>query len=86
MYILKRILFTIILFVAILITPWWVAFILSLAGFFYFNSYYEAIALGALFDILYGVSGNFFLGYGVFGFTLMTSVFFLMKRLKQELR
>lgn len=83
---LKRIIFTAMLFVAIFIAPWWVGFIFSVIGIFYFNSYYEAIVLGILFDILYGVLGNFFLGYGIFGFTLMILIFLFMKKLKQELR
>ncbi len=86
MYILKRILFTVILFVAIFVAPWWVPFFVSFLGIFYFKSYYEAIALGALFDILYGVSANSSFGYGVLGFVTMTISFLVIKRIKQELR
>ena len=86
MYILKRILFTTILLVATFIAPWWVTFIASLLGIFYFNSYYEAIAVGALFDILYGVSATSSFGYGIVGFVTITILFLVIKRIKQELR
>lgn len=86
MSILKRIIFTIILFLAIFVAPWWVALIISIGGIFYFKSYYEAIALGAFFDILYGVSASASFGYGIVGFVVMTVSFLVIKRVKQELR
>lgn len=83
---LKRIIFTAMLFIAIFVAPWWVGFIFSVIGIFYFNSYYEAIVLGILFDILYGVKGSISLGYGIMGFIVMIISFFIIKRVKQELR
>lgn len=74
------------LFVAIFVAPWWGVFLFSIIGIFYFNSYYEALVLGALFDILYGVSGNFSLGHGIMGFIVMIISFLIIKRVKQELR
>lgn len=82
----KRIIFTTILFVAIFIAPWWIALILFVIGIFHFNSYYEALALGALFDILYGVQGNFSLGYGIVGFVAMSIFFLFIENVKKRLR
>lgn len=86
MYILKRILFTIILFVAIFMVPWWVAFIISVGGIFYFKSYYEALVLGAFFDVLYGAPANVSFGYGIVGFMTMAVSFLVIKSVKQGLR
>ena len=83
---LKRIIFTTILFIAVSVAPWWIAFAISLVGVFYFKSYYEVIAMGALFDILYGVQGNIVTGYGIAGFAVMTVIFIILERLKQYLR
>lgn len=74
------------LFVAIFIAPWWGVFILSLVGIFHFNFYYEALALGFLFDILYGTGGSYSLGYGVVGFVVMIVSFISIGWLKKELR
>lgn len=74
------------LFVAVFIAPWWGVFILSLIGIFHFNSYYEALVLGFLFDILYGTGGGYSLGYGIVGFIVMVMSFFSVERLKKELR
>lgn len=86
MYMFKRIIFTTILFIAIFVTPWWAVLMLSIIGIFHFNSYYEAIALGAFFDILYGLKGNISLGYGIIGFVAVNVSFLCIERMKREFR
>lgn len=66
--------------------PWWIVLLCATGGAFYFKDYYEMIALGALFDILYGVNGGFVTGYGMFGFVAAFILFFIVERVKKELR
>lgn len=50
----KRIIFDIVLFLSLFITPWWASFAIAFAGIFFFNDFYEIIALGFIMDIVYG--------------------------------
>lgn len=50
----NRIFCGIVLFIVAIVSPWWLGVTLALYFFFIFNSYYELIFLGLLFDILYG--------------------------------
>ncbi|MBI5078049.1 MAG: hypothetical protein HZB11_01610 [Candidatus Yonathbacteria bacterium] len=50
----NRIIFDIVLFCAVFFTPWWFVAALAFLGAFFFSSFYEIIAFGALVDFLYG--------------------------------
>lgn len=52
---LNRILFGIILIISAFVLQWWISFVLSLIGLFYFKKLYEVIAVGIILDSLYGV-------------------------------
>ncbi len=82
----KRIFFTIILLGAVMFTPWWFVLALSLFGVFYFSTYYEIIAIGILVDLLYGIGGGIFSGYGLLGFTSAVVICFSFERIKREIR
>lgn len=53
--ILKRFILGILVFVFILILPWWIYGILIVFFTFYFNKYYEVFLFGIIIDLLYGV-------------------------------
>ena len=55
----KRVVFDIILIAVVVLLPWWVSVILSLAAIFYFNNFFEAAFVGLLLDSLYGTSSVF---------------------------
>jgi hypothetical protein len=82
----KRILFNLVLVGAIFYAPWWLALLGALTGAFYFSRYYEVIVLGVLFDLLYGVLGGVFVGYGAEGLLAGCIIFILIERIKRELR
>ena len=82
----KRILFNLVLMGAIFYAPWWLAFMAALANTFYFSRYYEVIVFGVLFDLLYGISGGMFVGYGAEGIIAGFIIFVLIERVKRELR
>lgn len=64
----KRIFFDFALLCAVFYTPWWFVAILAFFGVFFFPSFYEIIAFGALVDFLYGARALSALGIlGVFG-------------------
>lgn len=65
------------------IFPWWVPLILACAALFYFQSYYEIIFIGLIFDIVYHSASTVF---GLYGFTLIScALFVLVKQIKQRL-
>lgn len=82
----KRTFFTIFLLASIFFMPWWVAIGLAIGVAFYFKKYYEIIALGTFFDILYGTNGGFAIGYGMMGFMVASVLFLIIERVKKELR
>jgi hypothetical protein len=68
----KRIIFSIVLIILAFVAPWWIGFILALAGLFYFKGLYEVIAVGIILDSLYGAS------FSIFGFNFVFTAFFLI--------
>lgn len=68
----NRIIFNIILFLAVFYTPWWFVVILALIGCFLYPLYFEIFIFGILLDILYGANA-FTLGgvYGILGATVI---------------
>jgi hypothetical protein len=84
--IIKRIFFTLLLLVAVLYAPWWLALLVAMYGTFYFPRYYEVIVFGALVDLFYGIPGSILVGYGALGFFVGVVIFVLFERVKRELR
>lgn len=82
----KRIIFDSILILALLFVPWWVVLVLGITATFYFTSYYEFIALGVVFDLLYSTIQGASFGYGMLGFIVSVTLFLLIARIKRELR
>ncbi len=84
--VIKRIIFSLVLTVAIFYAPWPVMFTLAILGAFYFPRYYEVFAFGILFDFLYGVTGSIFFGFGIIGLIVSGIIFFGIERAKLEIR
>lgn len=80
----KRIFFTLVLLGSIFLTPAWFVAILALAGALAFDSYYEILAVGLLFDLVYGLKTSFL--YGVFGTILASLVFLIVSYAKKNVR
>lgn len=51
--------------------PWWVVLVLTLAALFFYETYYEIVALGLICDVLYASSHTFF---GLYGLTLVSAL------------
>ncbi len=63
-----RIIFDIILFIAVFYIPWWVIAVLALIGAFLWPPYLEIFIFGILLDVLYGSNAFPFGGaYGILG-------------------
>lgn len=82
----KRIFSTALLLASIFYAPWWATLFLAAVAAFYFKKYYELIALGTFFDILYGTNGGLAMGYGMMGFMVAFVLFLIIERAKKELR
>lgn len=80
----KRILFDVLFLGVIFYAPWWVVAVFAFAGVFFFPSYYEVIAGGVLFDLLYGASNYF--TRGIIGFLSTLVLFVVARRLKRAVR
>ena len=68
----KRIIYSIIVFSLVFLTPWWVSIIFAIAGAFYFKLFIELIIVGMFIDSIYG--NILFDDKIAFVFTLVTSV------------
>jgi len=82
----KRILFDLVLVMAVFYAPWWFVFPVVSLGAFYFSPYYEAIFVGMLVDVLYGVQGGLYTGYGIAGLIAGSIILIVAKRIKRDLR
>jgi hypothetical protein len=80
----KRVLFGIFLILSIFIFPWWISFLLSLLGLFYFENLYEVIVVGLGIDVLYGVHFNV-LGFDLFFTIIMLVIFYLITVFKRQI-
>ena len=49
----KRIIFDVILFLSVLLWPWWLTVILAIVGLWLFRDYYEFLVLGIIFFAIY---------------------------------
>lgn len=49
-----RLLFSVGLFIAAFILPWWLTVLITLAALFYFPHFYEAVCIGLILDAVYG--------------------------------
>jgi len=80
----KRIFFGIFLILSIFIFPWWVPFLISILGLFYFDNLYEVIIVGMGTDVLYGVQFEF-LGFDLFFTIIMLICFYLISVFKKQI-
>ncbi|MEK7194569.1 MAG: hypothetical protein AAB660_02690 [Patescibacteria group bacterium] len=72
-----RILFTLIVFLALIVTPYWIYFPLILIGIVLFPFYLEAILLGLIVDLVYGGGANSNALFGFpFGIVVAILIFF----------
>jgi hypothetical protein len=81
-----RIILNIILFLSIIICPWWVSVILALAILYYLKNFPEIVVHGLILDIYYGrLSPSFHIfdyRFTLLFLVLLLTSFFIKKRLK----
>jgi hypothetical protein len=84
---LNRIIFGIILILSAFVLQWWISFILSLIGLFYFDKLYEVIAVGVIIDSLYGPGINipFFESFNFFFTIILIIALILISKFKTKL-
>ncbi len=75
----KRLIFNILLFVAILICPLWLSFIFALFILYYLKSFNEIFLYGFMMDIVYANGSHRFT---IFFVIMLLLSFFIKKRLK----
>jgi len=75
----KNLIFGIILFLSIIILPWWVSALFAIFLLYYLKHFNEIIIFGLIMDIYYGQSTYYFT---LFALILLLSSFFIKKRLK----
>lgn len=82
----KRIILNIILFISVIICPWWVSVILALAILYYLKNFPEIVVYGLILDIYYGkLSPSFHIldyRFTLLFLVLLFTSFFIKKRLK----
>jgi len=83
---LQRIIFALILFLVIILLPWWCSAVLAIAGLFLFPFYWEIIFAGFLVDNYYTLNG-FFWSWSSHYFVLVSIILLLVsKPLKDRLK
>ena len=72
-----RIFFDILLFLSVLLLPWWVTLSVAVLGMTLFSRFVEVIAVGFLLDLLFGIPLHLFGGFQ-FTFASVFSVLFFL--------
>ena len=82
----KRIIFDILLFLSVLVCPWWFTALFSIAILYYLKNFNEIVLFGLVMDILYGRLSATFHWYDykftLFFLILLLTSYFIKKRLK----
>ncbi len=73
----KRVMFDILLVISVLLLPWWISAILTLAGAFIFDHFYEFIIAGVMIYSLFAIPGTGFLS-SPFWFPFMIGVAYIL--------
>ncbi|MBI5816913.1 MAG: hypothetical protein HZB09_00605 [Candidatus Yonathbacteria bacterium] len=81
-----RIFADILIVISTFFLPLWISFLGVIAGLFYFKNFYEAIAIGVLADMLYGVSLQKFFHIQWVTTVLFLFLYFAINQLKQYTR
>jgi hypothetical protein len=76
----KRIIFDIILFISVLISPWWISAFLVLVGSFIFDSFYEFIMACIIVYALYSIPGRGLLSSPIL-FSIFISILYIIIQL-----
>lgn len=86
----KRILINIIVFFSILFFPWWVAVFTGVVAVLLQRNFYEIMAWGVFYDLLYGTASIHILGFSFFftagAFILFYGAEFLKTRTRLDFR
>ena len=82
----KRCIAGVLLFISVVVFPWWVSFVAALVLLFYCNRYYEAICAAFVFDLLYGVPLPMFFSFSFLFTLIMAVLFFVIEFLKPYLK
>ena len=82
----KRIIADIVLFLLILVAPWWLSISFALVSLLYFKSYYEFIIAGFLVDMLYGTAQSWLFDLPLAYFVISIFIFVLTGQIKNMLR
>lgn len=69
-----RIILALLLFTSLIIFPWWVSFLLSFIGLWYFDGFYEFLILGFFIDSLYSPSDGLY----KFIFLVLSLIIFIL--------
>lgn len=81
-----RFFYGVLLFFGIFLFPFWIVFILALAGVFIFENYLEFFLVALLLDSTYGVPVEKFYGLSVAYLILSVPIYFLSSYLKNSIR
>ena len=82
----KRIIFDVLLFLIVIIFPWWVSVLFGLFILYYLKSFFEFVLFGLLLDICYGTFSYPFnvleYKFTLLFLVLLLSSFFIKKRIR----
>jgi len=81
----KRVIFDIILFILIFISPWWISSLLLIIGIFLFNDFYEFLVGAIIIYSLFSIQGNTFLSSPLFFSICIVSIFIFIKFIKNNI-
>ncbi|HNU95556.1 MAG TPA: hypothetical protein PLZ70_00600 [Candidatus Paceibacterota bacterium] len=82
---LKRILFDLIILIAIFILPWWINIPLLFIAIFSFRNFYEFLLFSAIIFAVYSVPDGRLISNQYFYLALVSSVFILIELFKRQI-
>jgi hypothetical protein len=81
----KRVFFDILLFLSVLLLPWWASLFLAILGLFIFNKFYEYLIFGVIVFVLYSTRSSRIISSPVYFALILTLSFALIEIVKRNI-
>jgi hypothetical protein len=83
--IIKRVIFDIVLFVSVLIFPWWISIFMLFVGIFIFDRYYEFILFGLIIFSLYSIPTPRIISSPIFFSSIVVFLYILIQHTRSNM-
>jgi hypothetical protein len=82
----NRLIADFLIFISVIVLPWWATVVFSFLAFFVFSNYFELIIFGFIFDVLYGFAGSKIIVFPPNFFVSSVILYIILTKVKEYTR